>query len=180
MLQKKKNQDNKKNIASNAKEKVLICNKCSTKCSINAIYCKKCGEKLKTLENKSNNENADLIYKNAIAEMNNKKYKDAEKNFLKYINIIEEKYKNSNSKILNINNCIEFYLYTKYNSINENITNIDCNISFAYHYLGLIKFEQHDYNNAIIFLNKALMWNPYSVASILELAENYKANNNIK
>ena len=129
-----------------------------------------------------NGSNYEEIFNKAQGEMLSRNFDAAEALLTKYIDYVNS-IKNNNERWLSFNSNIEFVLYINKNKDKKdinNINNMNYKMNTVYNYLGNIEFEYGNYDKAIDYLNEAIQWNPYDFSANMELAESYKAKNDIE
>ena len=127
-----------------------------------------------------NSLSAEESLKKGIQLFNNKEYSQAKQYLLKYVNKIEEKKKDDSKKVMAFGSSISFVLYCKRNDLKEIVENHIFPISSVYVKLAYIDFEMQLFDEAEIFLDKALVWDPYNLSAINEKGEIYKAKKDLK
>lgn len=147
------------------------------------IKLKQCDKKENIEEEKvivDNNLNIDELLEKGTQFFNSKDYDKAKEYLSEYANKIEEMKSNESEKWMSFNSSIAFVLYCKKNNLSESFKNVSHPISSVYIKLAYIDFELHLLDEAEMFLNKALEWDPYNFSIINEKGEIYKAKKDFK
>lgn len=118
--------------------------------------------------------NTRLVKLNEAIKLNNsKQYDKAEKIIDELIDNIEVVEIDKYGKVLDFSNEVEFVFYCQGQEKNSNISwNRNYN-SDIYLNKAIILYEKQDYKEAIVFLKKALRWNPVRIDLYCEILENY-------
>ena len=120
-------------------------------------------------------EEIEKFYEVAIQNIKDLNYEEAKKNFTKYLEIVEKKFKGK--KVYSPSNGLEAHLI----SDGKDTIFTNYHVSDAYFYIGNILFEEDNLVEARKYLNYALKWNPYDCRARFEEAESYKiVGNNTK
>lgn len=120
------------------------------------------------------------LLNNGTQLFNNGDYAQAKAYLLEYANKIEDMKRSKSKKWMSFSSSIAFVLYCKKNNLNESFDNVSYPISSVYIKLAYIDFEMHLFDEAEMFLNKALEWDPYNFSAINEKGEIYKAQKEFK
>ena len=118
-------------------------------------------------------EEIEKFYEVALQNIKDHDYDEAKKNFTKYLDIIEKKFKGK--KVYSPANGLEAHL------ISEDKDTIFTNyhVSDAYFYVGNILFEEGKLQEARSYLDYAIKWNPYDCRARFEEAESFKVSGNL-
>jgi len=118
-------------------------------------------------------EEIEVFYNTALKNAEDHNYEEAKKNFIKYLDIIEKKFKGK--KVYSPSNGLEATLI----SDGKETTFTNYHVSDAYFYIGNILFEEGKLQEARSYLTYAIKWNPYDCRARFEEAESFKVSNNI-
>ncbi len=118
-------------------------------------------------------EEIEKFYNEALQNIKDHDYAEAKKNFIKYIDIIEKKFKGK--KVYSPANGLEAHLISE----DKDTTFTNYHVSDAYFYIGNILFEEDKLAEARKYLNHAIKWNPYDCRARFEEAESFKVAGNI-
>lgn len=118
-------------------------------------------------------EEIEKFYTTALQNIKDHDYETAKKNLIKYLEIVEKKFKGQ--KVYSPANGLEAHLISE--DKDTKFTNY--HVSDAYFYIGNILFEEEKYQEARLYLDYAIKWNPYDCRARFEEAESFKVSNNL-
>ncbi len=118
-------------------------------------------------------EEIEKFYKVALQNIKDHDYEEAKKNFTKYLDIIEKKFKGK--KVYSPSNGLEAHLISE----DKDTLFTEYHVSDAYFYIGNILFEEGKLQEARSYLDYAIKWNPYDCRSRFEEAESFKVAGNL-
>ena len=118
-------------------------------------------------------EEIEKFYTTALQNIKDHDYETAKKNFIKYLEILEKKFKGK--KVYSPSNGLEAHLISE----DKETLFTNYHISDAYYYIGNILFEENKLAEARKYLNYAIKWNPYDCRARFEEAESFKVAGNI-
>ncbi len=118
-------------------------------------------------------EEIEKFYTTALSNIQEHDYEKAKKNFTKYLDILEKKFKGK--KIYSPANGLEAHLISN----GKDVLFTNYHISDAYFYIGNILFEEDKLAEARKYLDYAIKWNPYDCRARFEAAESFKVAGNI-
>ena len=169
-------EDNKPTKKDSSKKEVKFkCDNCGAMVPFDAIECPNCGELFEGELSDVEYKNVDDIYEKAEYLKNKNDIANAKQMYTKYISETEKVMKSNDKKCYTFGNCIEFVLAAKKKLTDGDCIDINYDTSEAYLNLAIFAFDEKDYDAAIKLLNKSLKLNPTSISSLFEMAENYKA-----
>lgn len=174
----------------NTKAEKIKCAICGKEIDFNEYgLCDECKHKKYEKENNTgepvgkveiDEDNLNEMFKKAETEMITRNFDNAKKIFNEYIDYIYKLKEEKQENWLSFNNNVEFALYFNNNRDIEKTYNVNYKMNIVYTYLGSMEFELGNYDKAIEYLNQALQWNPFDFKATMELAETYKAKNDLK
>lgn len=116
---------------------------------------------------------------NANKLIGEKKFKEAKKILLSYIEETKNLYKKENAISYSFRNILEFYLFVNTFKVNKQVYWINLKCDEAYRLLGYISVEEKDYDKALKYLKESLKYNPINIESFFEVVETYKMSGNL-
>jgi len=118
-------------------------------------------------------EEIEVFYNTALKNAEDHNYEEAKKNFIKYLDIIEKKFKGK--KVYSPSNGLEATLI----SDGKETIFTNYHVSDAYFFMGNILFEEGKLQEARSYLTYAIKWNPYDCRARFEEAESFKISGNL-
>ena len=152
------------------------CDNCGAIVSNSATECPNCGE---LFDEKESEEDLNTLYEKAEKNKGTNKSK-AKDMYLKYISATEKIMKSKEEKCYTFGNCVELSIAVDQKEIEDKAVDLAYSTSNAYLNLAIMEFDDKQFNEAIKLLNKSLKYNPCNISAMFELAENYKALNEIE
>lgn len=118
-------------------------------------------------------EEIEKFYTTALTNIKDHDYETAKKNFIKYLDILEKKFKGK--KVYSPSNGLEAHLISE----DKDTLFTNYHLSDAYYYIGNILFEEDKLAEARKYLDYAIKWNPYDCRARFEEAETFKISGNL-